>query len=108
MKKIILRANMMRPIMEYEMERERVLNELQNDGVAVVGPEFDVYFEPVENGWISVKAIKPESYREIIFCDSKGFEYIGTYDGLERFIDRTGEKIENVVAWMPAPEPYED
>lgn len=49
----------------------------------------------------------PEPFTDLIFQDAAGEIYLGTMDALSRFIDKTGQSIENVVAWMEAPKPYE-
>ena len=49
----------------------------------------------------------PEQFADIIFQDDKGEMYLGTMDALCRFIDKSGQSIENVIAWMEAPQPYE-
>lgn len=103
MEQIILKTRMLMRADILQQERQRIQKELK-EGLTILDPTFEVEFVPSE--WVRCKTILPEEYRDIIFCDSKGIEYIGMIDGLKRFIDRSGEKIEDVVAWMPAPLPF--
>lgn len=74
-------------------------------GLIIVPPQYEVVFEPSE--WIRMDAAAPPKYKDLILCDKNGIEYIGIMDDLNRLIDRSGEKIEDIVAWMPAPQAYE-
>ena len=85
--------------------RERFIHQLNENGIVVMGPDFEIV--PIPNEWIKFKIAKPEEYSEIIFCDADKIEYIGTYNSFGQFVDRSGEIIEDVVAWMPAPDPFE-
>ena len=55
--------------------------------------------ERVMDRWISAKDQKPKIFADILFIDTKGEEYRGTFDRLNRFISSNGEHIEDVVSW---------
>lgn len=74
--------------------------------LVIVPPQYDIVFEPSE--WIRLDVVKPPKYKDLILCDKNGIEYIAIYDDLERFIDRSGEKVEDIIAWMPAPQAYSE
>lgn len=48
----------------------------------------------------------PEEYEDVICCDSNGILYVATFNSFGQFIAKSSEVIENVTAWMEAPEPY--
>ena len=56
--------------------------------------------------WIPVTERLPE--RNALFCDRYGDIYRGHYNKGDRtfFEDGFMDKVKNVVAWMPLPEPY--
>lgn len=102
MKRIILKAKKMMTQKDAERQFMRIYNRKE----AVIIPErFDVIQEILE--WTELKTAPPKKYQDLIVCNADGIEYIATMDDLDRFIASSGEKIENVVAWMPAPKPYE-
>lgn len=107
MQRLILKSKMFQSIKTVQEERLRVIKQLQEGpiGVAIVGPEYDVILMP--NEWIRTDVIKPQPLEDIIICTKEGYRYIGLMDELERFIAIGIGKIENVVAWMPAPIAYE-
>ena len=74
--------------------------------LVIVPPQYDIVFEPSE--WIRLDVVMPPKYKDLILCDINGIEYIAIYDDLERFIDRSGEKVEDIIAWMPAPQAYSE
>lgn len=82
------------------------LQEMAETGIIILDPEFEIIPEP--NTWYKSKEANPTPFNDVLFCDDKGEMYLGTMDALMRFVDKTGRSIENVVAWMPAPEPYEE
>lgn len=104
MKRIILKAKKMMTQEDAERHFMRICDQMET-GLVIVPECFDVIQEPSE--WIELKIAQPRKYHDLIVCDADGIEYIATMDDLDRFIARSGEKIENVVAWMPAPKPYE-
>lgn len=94
------------PYRDMELFRKEFLRQQANDPAVIIPNDFDI--EVVEDGtWIARDIIEPQDFREIIFCDKNGIIYAGTKDELGRYIDRSGESIEGVVAWMPAPKAYE-
>ena len=74
--------------------------------LVIMPPQYDIVFEPSE--WIRLDVVMPPKYKDLILCDKNGIEYIAIYDDLERFIDRSGEKVEDIIAWMPAPQAYSE
>lgn len=82
------------------------IQEMQKQGIIILDDRFEIIPEP--STWYKTSEVKPTSFEDLIFCDDKGEMYLGTMDALKRFVDKTGMSIENVVAWMPAPEPYEE
>lgn len=76
-----------------------------DSGICVIPDEFDYEVIP-DNQWVPRKIIEPEDFRDILFSDINGITYAGTKDSLGQYINTSGEKVEGVVAWMPAPEPY--
>lgn len=48
----------------------------------------------------------PEEYEDVICCDANGILYVATFNSFGQFIAKSSEVIENVTAWMEAPEPY--
>lgn len=60
-----------------------------------------------EPHWIPVTERPPEVGADILFCDIDGDVYAGHRTRHSDFYpDFSGDKIKNVVAWMPKPEPY--
>ena len=74
-------------------------------GICMIPFDFDYEVIP-DDQLISRKIIEPEDFREILFSDINGIIYAGTKDSLGQYINTSGEKVEGVVAWMPAPQPY--
>ena len=62
-----------------------------------------------EPKWIPVTERLPDVGADILFCDIDGDAYAGhrTRHG-DFYPDFDGDKIKNVVAWMPKPEPYKE
>lgn len=89
-----------------KMRRISLINHMAEEGIVILDPDMKIVPEP--NTWYKVADAWPTSFEDIIFCDKDGIEYIGAMDELKRFIDRSGESIQNVVAWMPAPEAYSE
>lgn len=101
---IILKSKMFLSRENMHLERQRIIRELR-EGITLVDPSIEVMAVPGE--WISSKIIEPRMFEDILFCDKNGIEYVGTFDRLSRYLTYSGDAIENVVAWMPAPAPYE-
>ena len=70
----------------------------------------DSKYEP-DNGWIPVSERLPEGGHNIIFCDTKGNVCEGMYHAiLGQWVGFRRDAIyhhDDVVAWMPLPEPME-
>ena len=66
-------------------------------------------FPPV-NQWISCDERLPEDGPNILICDINGNIEVAHLSRLFRieFFSPYGDKIENVKAWMPLPEPYKE
>ncbi len=82
------------------------IQEMQKQGVTILDDRFEIIPEPTT--WYKTSEAKPTSFEDLIFCDDKGEMYLGTMDPTKAFCSKTGQSIKNVVAWMPAPEPYEE
>lgn len=82
------------------------IQEMQKQGVIILDDRFEIIEEP--NTWYKASEANPSAFADVIFQDIDGVMYIGTMDALNRFIDKNGESINNVVVWMPAPERYEE
>lgn len=104
MKRIILKANKIMTPKEIKHHFKIFCDQMEK-GLVIIPEYFDVIQEPSE--WIELKTAQPRKYHDLIVCDADGIEFIATMDDLDRFIASSGEKIENVIAWMPAPKPYE-
>lgn len=59
------------------------------------------------NQWIPVSEILPIVGEDVLLCDLDGDIFIGYLhlDGGWGF-DVSGNKIKNIMAWMPLPKPY--
>lgn len=101
---IIKCKKLMRP--QERIKKILELQQMEAMGLVLLDDEYELV--PESNTWYRLKDALPTEYAEIIFCDKDGVLYIGTMDSLKRFIDRSGESIQDVVAWMPAPEAYEE
>ncbi len=95
------------PLVKLERMREYIIDQAKDFDVIAIPDDFELEFEPSEE-WIPTKTILPEVYREILFCDKSGIIYSGCMDSLKRFVDRSGDHTEDIVAWMPAPKPYRE
>lgn len=95
-------------MMTDQAKKRRILQikQMSEEGIVILDPDMKIVPEP--NTWYKVADVWPTAFEDVIFCDKDGIEYIGTMDELKRFIDRSGESIKNVVAWMPAPEAYSE
>ena len=57
--------------------------------------------------WISVKDRLPKEYDDILVCDIDNNVHEVFMTKTHHFLDRTGDKVKSVTAWMPLPAPYE-
>lgn len=101
MKRLILKAKTLMTQEEAKRYYTRIRDQMET-GLVII----PAYFDVIQDEWIELKNAQPKKYQDLIVCDANGIEYIATMDDLDRFIASSGEKIENVVAWMPAPKPY--
>ena len=106
MKKLIIRSRMFLREDRMQQERQRIMRELNESGICIMDPYFEIL--PVPSEWVKLEYAAPVEYAEVLFCDKNKIQYIGTYNSFKQFVDRSGEIIDDVVAWMPAPLPYED
>ena len=104
MQGLILKSKMFMNKENLYLERQRVMKEMK-EGMTNIDPSYELVCVPGE--WINAKIVGPNPYAEIIMCDASGVEYIGTFDRVGRYLTHTGSQVKDVVAWMPAPAPYE-
>lgn len=98
-------------IAEFELEDGDTMPEHMD--LNYMGGKIDFYCRPLDQEqktkWISVKDNMPVVGEEVLACDLDGDVYI-TYlhtDGKWGF-DYNGNKIKNIIAWQPLPEPYKE
>ena len=63
------------------------------------------------HGWRLMRECPPPDRKDILVCDIDGDVYLtrqSTLDGVHRYYDAGGDKIKDIVAWMPKPEPYRE
>ena len=61
-----------------------------------------------EPHWIPCSERLPEKGTNILICDMDGDIYLTHMTRYESFYDDSGNRIKNVRAWMPLPEPYRE
>ena len=103
--KVIIQSRLRKNAEQIATDRRRIFTELQQ-GLVMLGPEYEFQVIEEPEQWIKVDVATPEIYRDIIFCDCQGIEYLGTRDPLGRYLSKTDGAIDCVTAWMPAPVPY--
>lgn len=57
--------------------------------------------------WIPCSERLPETRNNILICQRSGYVSIGYYSQKE-FLDLNSYPFENVIAWQPLPEPYNE
>ena len=105
MKRLLIQSKRLLSTQE-RMRRILQIQQMQKEGIIILEPDFEIIPEP--NNWYKASEANPTPFNDVLFCDDQGEMYIGTMDALMRFVDKSGQSIKNVVAWMPAPEPYEE
>ena len=62
-----------------------------------------------QHGWIPCKERLPDISKSVLICDIEGDIYLGhrTRYG-DYYPDFYDDRIKNVVAWQPLPEPYKE
>lgn len=58
--------------------------------------------------WTSVKDKMPDPGRQYLCCDTNGFREVGYLVKPGEWKFNTGAYMDEVIAWMPLPEPYEE
>lgn len=94
-------------IKAWQAQNKKESKTINNFNLPITSQINDFQIEFIPSEWIDAKIAVPHTFAEIIICDAAGVEYIGTFDRLGRYLNHTGSQVENVVAWMPAPAPYE-
>lgn len=65
-----------------------------------------------EGVWQIMGATLPEVGKDVLICDIDGSIYlthrVNTTKTKFAFYDAWGDKIKNIVAWMPLPKPYQE
>ena len=57
------------------------------------------------NGWIPCSERLPDTYNNLLICQSDGYVNVGWYS-LNEFKDMNSCPYKNVIAWQPLPESY--
>ena len=73
------------------------------------GRKDDVVFEEIvkpETHWIPVTERLPEGKQEVLVTEYGDTDIGRRFEG--RWLDRYGDKMKDVTAWMPLPEPYRE
>ena len=70
---------------------------------------FDECVDSNEPHWIPVTERLPDISKSVLICDIEGDIYLGhrTRYG-DYYPDLWNDRIKNVTAWMPLPEPYKE
>lgn len=105
MKRLLIKSKRLLSTQE-RLHKILQIQKMQEGGIIILEPDFEIIPEP--NNWYKANEANPTPFNDVIFQDNNNEMYIGTMDALNRFVDKSGQSIENVVAWMPAPEPYEE
>ena len=73
--------------------------------VQEVAEEFGTDTNVGTNGWIPCSERLPETYDNLLICQSDGYVNVGYYS-LGEFKDMDSILYKDVIAWQPLPEPY--
>lgn len=64
--------------------------------------------QELKTGWIPVRDTLPIVGEDVLICDLDGDMYISYLHTDGRWgYDECGNKLKNIIAWLPLPEPYE-
>lgn len=88
-----------------DTRKEELIRQVMADIVTPI-----VVSQPTVNQWIPCSERLPEDGVEILVCDIDGdidLAHLCKWQG-NRFFDSWGDKIKNVKAWMPLPDPYKE
>ena len=58
------------------------------------------------NGWIPCSERLPDTYDNLLICQSNGYVGVG-YSTLKEFRDLNSYPYDDVIAWQPLPAPYQ-
>lgn len=90
------------------MNREDAIYYLKSSGFS------DEQIEAVSKGfeypmWIDAEDKLPEPHQEVLCCDINGKMETGIYSYRDKdFHFSDNDSIEDIVAWMPLPAPYDE
>ena len=65
-----------------------------------------IYYQPTVNQWIDVNDRLPEDSEDVLICSQWGTIDIGWYCKGEWVSEHITYDYDNIIAWMPLPEPY--
>ena len=90
---------------------EKILKELDKLSIAKKAVEIVKQIATeYNNGWISIEKKQPEPFDNVFICTKEGGRAIAhrcPNQASERYYDLHSSAIDNVIAWQPLPEPYE-
>ncbi len=69
-----------------------------------VGKAIEAWNKRAESEWIPVTERLPEGKQEVLVTEYGDTDMGRRFDG--RWVDRYGDKMKDVTAWMPLPESY--
>lgn len=67
----------------------------------------DEVAQEYNNGWILCSERLPETYDNLLICQSDGYVNVG-YCSLNEFRDMNSYLYKDVIAWQPLPAPYKE
>lgn len=89
------------------------LDELSSNkyAISIVNQLAEEYFantpQNFADGWIPCSERLPETYDNLLICQSDGYVNVGWYS-LNEFKDVNSIPYKNVIAWQPLPQPYKE
>ena len=63
------------------------------------------YEKPQADKWIPCEERLPDTYDNLLICQSDGYVNVGYYS-LNEFKDMNSYPYKDVIAWQPLPQPY--